>query len=278
MVQLAYLIRESWLILLKAVSGKTAFNFGLACIMALAACLVFGRASLASPAGLAQLMAQAEADYQSRSDLARAAMAVDKYRRIIKLNPDDEKASLRLLRLLIWLGACKEDLDLDEAQEYYQQAITEGERAVKRFPGRPGPHYWLGVAYGLRANCSGPVTGLSLVDPIKDQMQRLMEIDPNYEYGGPYRVLGRLYTKLPGLLGGDNQKAEKLLRRAVKIGPGYWLNHLYLAEVLKEQGKLEEARVLVAMVKDGETLNGLEAESNLWKEVAADLLAKGAVR
>ena len=87
------------------------------------------------------------------------------------------------------------------------------------------------------------------------------------------RVLGRLYTKLPFFLGGDNERAKELLKRAMKIGPRYWLNHLYLADVLQKDGYEKEARILVAKVRDTNVSEpGLEPETRLWKDMAGKYL------
>ena len=38
-------------------------------------------------------------------------------------------------------------------------------------------------------------------------MQQVIAIDPAYEHGGPYRVLGRMYFKLPRFAGGGINKS-----------------------------------------------------------------------
>ncbi len=216
------------------------------------------------------LLSQAQRLYEQRGDLHKARRAAELYRRILEQNPRNEQACLRLASLYAWLGVHQKDRD--EELSYYQRAVKVAGRAVKLYPDHPGPHYWLGVAYGLMADTCNFLRALEFIQPLKRQMKRLMELDPSYEYGGPYRVLGRLYTKLPALMGGDLDLAERYLRKAVSLGPGYWLNHLYLAAVLLEKGKEKEARALVARVRDGELLQGLEPESRFWKKSAARLL------
>jgi tetratricopeptide (TPR) repeat protein len=43
--------------------------------------------------------------------------------------------------------------------------------------------------------------------------------------------LGRLLSKLPGVFGGDTEKARRHLEEAVRIAPEFSTNHLYLAEI-----------------------------------------------
>lgn len=223
-----------------------------------------------APEAPGHLLSQAQRLYEQRGDLQKARRAAGLYRRVLEQNPRNEQAALRLASLYVWLGVHQKERDQELA--YYQRAVKVASRAVKLYPDHPGPHYWLGVAYGLMADTCNFLRALEFIQPLKKQMKRLMELDPSYEYGGPYRVLGRLYTKLPALMGGDLDLAERYLRKAVSLGPGYWLNHLYLAAVLLEKGKEKEARALVARVRDGGLLQGLEPESRFWKKSAARLL------
>ncbi|MBU4573948.1 MAG: TRAP transporter TatT component family protein, partial [Proteobacteria bacterium] len=98
--------------------------------------------------------------------------------------------------------------------------------------------------------------------------------DPNYEAGGPYRVLGRLYFKLPGLFGGDNEKAIENLKIAVKKGPHRYLNHIYLAEVLIDEDQGHEANQVLKAVIAGPVEPGLEPEDAEWKTLAQKLLER----
>jgi len=219
---------------------------------------------------LAGLKAEAEALFAQRQDLDRAAEAADCFRRVLALDPTDQSAAVRLLRVLIWLGV---QSDGPKEQAYYQEAVETARTALIHHPDHPGLHYWLGAAYGLLTNNAGPWRAMSLVEPIKKEMTKVLELDPGYEYGGADRVLGRLFTKLPSFLGGDKTKAEDHLRKAVGLGPRYWLNHLYLADLLIGQKRIQEARDLLQEVMSSEPLPDYRPESAEWREAAQKLLA-----
>ena len=220
---------------------------------------------------LQKLTARADSQFDQRENLYAANQAVKLYRQILEIKPDDQHASVRLTWLLVYLGSLLEDKD--QQAKYYEQATKVAEQGAEHHPNTPASRYWLGVAYGLTADCSGPFAGMCLVPPIKEEMEALLKQAPDYEYGGAYRILGRLYTKLPGLLGGDLDKAEEYLRKAVELGPKFWLNHLYLANVLAEKGRCEDAMKLVEMAAKGEPVPGMEPESKLWREHANQVLA-----
>ncbi|MEW6261859.1 MAG: TRAP transporter TatT component family protein [Thermodesulfobacteriota bacterium] len=220
------------------------------------------------PAGL---KAQAEALFAQRLDQTKALAAIEAYRRAAAAKPDDIEVYLRLARALVWVGMQRRG---EEEIAYYDQAISVAEEAVRRAPNQAGPHYWLGAAYGLKANNISGLKALKLVDPIKQEMDRVLALDPGYEYGGAHRVLGRLYSKLPGLFGGDKTKAEKHLRTALSQAPGFLLSHLYLADLLIEQGRKDEAKEVLGQALRASVAAGLEPETILWKAEAEKMIKK----
>jgi tetratricopeptide (TPR) repeat protein len=103
-------------------------------------------------------------------------------------------------------------------------------------------------------------------------MAWVIKKDPAYEKGGPYRVLGRLYFKLPGLMGGSTAKAIENLKTAVQHGPQRWINHLYLAEVYLKEGQKDLAKPLLEQILAGQAESGLEPELADWQAEAKKLL------
>jgi tetratricopeptide (TPR) repeat protein len=73
-------------------------------------------------------------------------------------------------------------------------------------------------------------------------MEAAAKIDPAIDHGGPHRELGRLYFKLPKVLGGDLKKSIDHLLKAVDYGPRYWENHYFLAESYYENRQYQLAR------------------------------------
>jgi tetratricopeptide (TPR) repeat protein len=71
---------------------------------------------------------------------------------------------------------------------------------------------------------------LFLKKDIIREMNAVVKINETYEGAGAYRVLGRVYFKVPGLFGGSNQKSKMYLEKGKKICPTNTLTLLYLAE------------------------------------------------
>lgn len=241
----------------------------LAIITILLAIFVTGLAR-ASNHGQDEARARADALFEQRGDLAKAGQAAALYRQVLSADPLDEHAAVRLVRLLTWLGVQAQDTK--EEIKLYREAAETAEQACRDHPQSAAAHYWLGVAYGLRASAEGVVCSVFLVGPIRDAMHKVIELSPGYEQGGAYRVLGRLETKLPAMLGGDKEEAERLLRKALGMGPRYWLNHLYLASLYNRTGRQQEALELVEQVAQAEARPGLEPETAFWRRKARTIL------
>jgi tetratricopeptide (TPR) repeat protein len=99
--------------------------------------------------------------------------------------------------------------------------------------------------YGSYGQAVGVSQSLHMVDSIKKEMAWILARDEGFDEGGAHRVLGRLYFKLPGIMGGDNEKAKEHLRRAIELGGKNTLNFLYLAEVHINEGEKDQARALL---------------------------------
>lgn len=235
--------------------------------------LILALVLLASPtapvAAADDLLAQAASAYAQRADLQQAQRAADLYAQALAADPKSEEAAYRLAMAWYWLG-----LNAPEGKdvEPFEKAVNAAKQAVAINPDSLPGHYWLGVAYGVYGKAKGIMKSLSLVDPIKEEMNWVLNKSPNYEKGGPQRVLGRLYFKLPGLMGGDTDKAIENLKQAVQLGPDRWINHLYLAEVYLKEGEKAQAAALLRQIIAGPAEKGLEPEYKLWKAEAEKLL------
>ena len=225
--------------------------------------------SLTAPAA-PDYLARADALFAQRADLAKARQAAALYEKALQANPKNEAAAYKLARAYYWIG--KHQKTDEQKVAVFEKGIAAAKKALAIDPRSLGGHFWLGVCYGVYGSAKGVMKSLSLVDPIKQEMAAVIARDPSYESGGAYRVLGRLYFKLPGLFGGSNRKAVQNLKTAIKYGPHRWLNHIYLAEVYLDQGEKEKARALLKQVLAGPPEPGLEPEWTEEKATARKLL------
>ena len=68
------------------------------------------------------------------------------------------------------------------------------------------------------------------------------KLDPGYLDGSADRALGRWYFKVPGIMGGDKTRAEQHLRKALTYKSDSIISLIFLAELLIDRDKSDEAR------------------------------------
>jgi len=93
------------------------------------------------------------------------------------------------------------------------QAIAQFEHAVAARPNDAPAHYYLGLAYGMKAHKAG-MFGLSSVGKARDEWSRALAIDPGY-FNARLRLI-EFYTMAPSLAGGSEEKAMEQAAEAKK--------------------------------------------------------------
>ncbi len=107
----------------------------------------------------------------------------------------------------------------------------------------------------------------------------VIEVDPSYEHGGCYRILGDIYAKAPGFslnpknITRDLDQSAEYLRGSVGAAPDYALNHLFLARTLEQLGELDEAKVQLAEF-DRLVTSDLDKDYPGWKKEREELAQK----
>jgi tetratricopeptide (TPR) repeat protein len=217
-------------------------------------------------AAVRKLIQEADAAYVRRSEAGFADKAVEGYRKALALDSASEEAYWKLARCLFWTGRHEADVEKKarlhkDAVEYAKLAVAVNEESV------PG-HFWLGLHYALYGDAKGAGQSLHLVEPVKKEMEWVIKKDETYLGGAAHRVLGRLYFKLPGLIGGDNEKAIQHLKRSIEIHPVNAPSRAFLAEVYLSQGRKEDAVRELKRIIDDPLDPGWEPEDREEKEAA----------
>jgi hypothetical protein len=127
---------------------------------------------------------------------------------------------------------------------------------------------------GALAESAGLRAGLKYRTPIKDELETVLRIDPAFADGSADRGLGRWYFKVPRLFGGSLKLAEDHLRASLKYSPNSTASHYFLAEVLMESGRKDEARAELQKVLDAPLAPRWEPEDRDFKQKAKALLER----
>ena len=171
-----------------------------------------------------------------------------------------------------WLGEYAEDAGdklffFDEGVECGKSGIAINEDSLES-------NFWLAVNYGSFGQEKGIMQSLALITPIKEAAEKVIELDESYFYGGPWRVLGRLYHKAPGFPFsiGNTKKAIEYLEKAVEFGPRFFLNHLFLAEACISNRDKAKAREHLEWILNAPLNKNHEREDEGYKSDAKSLL------
>jgi hypothetical protein len=135
-----------------------------------------------------------------------------------------------------------------EKLRLFDQAIQSGKHAVELKADGVEGHYWLGVSDGEYGQAKGMFKALSMTKNIRAEMEAVIRINPGYENGGAYLVLGRMDYELPGVMGGSKKRAIEEYEQGLKVAPSNPLMKVYLAESYIDAGRKDDGRNLLNQV------------------------------
>lgn len=179
-----------------------------------------------------------------------------------------------LAEINYWMGEYAEDAD--DKLFFFNEGVECGKEGIEIDEDSTEANFWLAVNYGAYGQEKGIMQSLALIPPLKERAERAAEIDGSYFYGGPWRVLGRLYDKAPGFpfSVGNSKKAIECLEKAVELGPRFFLNHLFLAEAYISSREKAKARERLEWIRNAPLNKNHEREDEDYKREAEALLQK----
>ncbi len=198
--------------------------------------MIFGKVVSGSEAET--LLGEGDQLFDTRDEGDHAEKALAAYKKGVELNPKNEAALWRLSRSYRWRGDVA--ASSDDKLAAYKESEKWAEKAIEASPESVGGHLMLGIAYGRIGETKGVMKSLSLVSPIKKEMNLVLSRDP--ENDTAHHVLGVLYRKVPGLMGGSMKKSIESLETAIRLNPLNTTHHLELARSYQEKGKTDQAR------------------------------------
>jgi len=209
----------------------------------------------------------------------RAAALVAECRKAVELDPGSLEPRWRLMRALYFEGehattvAAEKKRIFDEGKKVGEESLEIVRQSVAKATGRktadetpvqlapdargvPGivPTFlWAGIDWGKWALVFGKTAAVrkGAAAKIRDYAAAVVLLDPSYESGAGYRVLGRLHHQTPAIpfftMWASRDEALKNLRLAYDTGPKHFYNRLYLAEAMWDYEKVKrpEARKML---------------------------------
>jgi len=180
--------------------------------------------------------------YERRGELAANREAVTLYAEEIKQTPEAFDPYWKAARAAWWAGTQTPQTDKAGKIKLFTQGMEWGRIAVEKKPGSAEAQFWYGSNCASYGHTKGALTSLFLIKKIRRSMEAMNKIDETYMGAGAHRVLGILDYMIPGMVGGNRQKALAHLTRALEIAPQHPVTHFYLADYYAEGNEVDKAR------------------------------------
>ena len=207
---------------------------------------------------------------RSQASVTRAAGLFEQAAHTLQ---DDYLAQWEAAEALDFLAANETRSDL--RRQSAQRGIVFARRARVLKPDGVEACYWYALNVGWLADVNRAY-GLDAVREMQSALTRAIELDERYDYAGPLRLLGILHlrTPQPPASIGSPRKGLRMLERAVSLFPEYPENYLYLAEALRDNNRVDEAKDALRKVLEARPWPDQQIESKQWKADALKLRAQ----
>jgi len=217
-----------------------------------------------------RLLKEAGNAYARRTEKGQADKARGLYEQVLAIDDANVTAYWKIAQVYWWKGS--HESTGDAKIQAFREGIEFAKLAVEVDAKSAPAHFWLAALYGSFGEEKGIMQSLNLIEPMRKELEKVLKLDPKFEWGGAHRVLCRLYHKAPGFKGGDIKKAIEHGRKAVAIGPELPMNYRFLAEALLEDGQDAEAKKLLQQLLKLPLPEGRKPESKEERETAKKLL------
>jgi len=203
-----------------------------------------------------------DAQWDKRTDAAAVRAAIDAWEKAAALDEKNAEVLIKLTRAHYFLadgylrGDDKAYLQaMDEAVKWGEKAMiavspdfeakmragSKFAEAVKVVPKAGVPAmYWYASALGKWAKKKGFAVLLGQKDNVKATMDRCLELEPEFYYGGPHRYFGAFYAIAPSFAGGDLEKSKVHFKKSLEIEPDYVGTKVLWAQELAVKQQDEE--------------------------------------
>lgn len=213
------------------------------------------------------------------ADITNIDQAISLYQEALKTatGAEKEEATWKLIRAYYFKGRYTTN-DSELKKQIYDLGKNLGEEAIKEFPESAGVNLFLAIVWGVWGEEYGILKAArqGVAGKIKALCEKAIEIDPNFDDAGGYRVLGRVYfkaPKIPLILGWPSKaKAVEILEKGYQLVPQNLITRQFLAEALYSQDQKERAiQLMKGILAEEEIFEGIVEDTVVKSEVATTL-------
>ncbi len=199
----------------------------------------------------AQLIAEANTYWAQRQEVAQLEKAIELYEQAAAIDQQNLDLFILLARAHYFLADAYLQDDEEQQTEMYDKSLAYAEKAMALHPefkvrveageevedaiqvldkAYVGAIYWGSASLGKWGLNKGLPTILKNKERGRKMMERCVELDETYFYGGPHRWFGGYYAKLPSIAGRDLDKSKEHFEKSLEIVPNYFGTRILRAE------------------------------------------------
>jgi hypothetical protein len=146
--------------------------------------------------------------YKHRKDPVQAQQALDTYRARVAETGSKNAPALSRLSMACYFVGLRNTASQDDQEKLFKEGRDVGLLASELDHGCADCRFWAAINMALYGQRVGVFKMLFSLSQIQDLLKQSVALDPTYAYSGAQRLLGLIYQKIPGIIGGDNSKAQ----------------------------------------------------------------------
>ena len=212
--------------------------------------------------GIASFNQRFEGSIKSLAKPEPITTAINHFQDALKNSATETDAELYLLQSYYFRGKYVHR-NKEKQKADFSKGKNLGEKCIKKYPDSAPFRYWYLVNLGSWSEVYGIITAAreGVADLMKEHSEIIVSLDPEYENGGGYFMLGAVHFKSPYipffLSWPDNNKAITYLTKALTIGDAVPNQKVYLAQALYKDGQKNRA---IDMLKEVANMQPLKEE------------------
>ena len=218
---------------------------------------------------VSQLISQADDLYKQRTDFAKLREGIALLKRARNADAKNFDVHWKIAQSNYFLG--KFTTDEKESEKAFKDGIDAAKTAINLAKDKPDGYFWAGANLGGRAEKSPITYGITSLPEIREMMNKVIEIEPNYQGASAYDALAQLELETR-LTGGKPEKALEYLQKAVQLDSENSYIHLHLAQTYLALGREADAKKQIDFILKTKPSADFLPEYNDAKQEAEKLL------